>query len=223
MRVINQGYLIRGDISNTAILHNIADAARVCYHSEGGSSDEALVAKLIKSQHEAMLEHSYMTVYFTTDRAVANELVRHRMASFAQESTRYCNYSKEKFYHEVCFIAPIWLEPTSPEFNAWAASCMEAEREYFEMLKNGATTEEARDVLPLSTATKIVVTANMREWRHILALRAAGVTGKPHPKMKALMRPLLEELATAQPVLFGDIHAIMLDNERTAAKAKEEN
>lgn len=223
MRVINQGYLIRGDISNTAILRNIADAARVCYHTEGGSSDEALVAKLIKSQHEAMLEHSYMTVYFTTDRAVANELVRHRMASFAQESTRYCNYSKEKFYHEVCFIAPIWLEPTSPEFNAWAASCMEAEREYFEMLKNGATTEEARDVLPLSTATQIVVTANMREWRHILALRAAGVTGKPHPKMKALMRPLLEELATAQPVLFGDIHAQMLDNERTAAKAKEEN
>lgn len=223
MRVINQGYLIRGDISNTAILRNIADAARVCYHTEGGSSDEALVAKLIKSQHEAMLEHSYMTVYFTTDRAVANELVRHRMASFAQESTRYCNYSKEKFYHEVCFIAPIWLEPTSPEFNSWAASCMEAEREYFEMLKNGATTEEARDVLPLSTATQIVVTANMREWRHILALRAAGVTGKPHPKMKALMRPLLEELATAQPVLFGDINAIMLDNERTAAKAKEEN
>lgn len=214
MRVINQSYLIRGDIANTSVLHNIADAARVCYRTESGSSDEVLVARLIKSQHEAMLEHSYMTVDFTTDRAVANELVRHRMASFAQESTRYCNYSKEKFNHEVTFIAPIDLVPLSPEFNSWAASCMEAEREYFEMLEKGATTEEARDVLPLSTATRIVVTANMREWRHILALRAAGVTGKPHPKMKALMKPLLEELAKAQPVLFGDIHAMMLDNEK---------
>lgn len=218
MRVINQSYLIRGDIANTAVLHNIADAARVCYRTESGSSDEALVARLIKSQHEAMLEHSYMTVYFTTDRAVANELVRHRLASFAQESTRYCNYSKEKFGHEVTFIAPIGLAPLSPEFNSWAAACMEAEREYFEMLRKGATTEEARDVLPLSTATRIVVTANMREWRHILALRAAGVTGKPHPKMKALMKPLLEELAKAQPVLFGDIHAMMLDNEKEEKK-----
>lgn len=218
MRVINQSYLIRGDIANTAVLHNIADAARVCYRTESGSSDEALVARLIKSQHEAMLEHSYMTVYFTTDRAVANELVRHRLASFAQESTRYCNYSKEKFDHEVTFIAPIGLAPLSPEFNSWAASCMEAEREYFEMLRKGATTEEARDVLPLSTSTRIVVTANIREWRHILALRAAGVTGKPHPKMKALMKPLLEELAKAQPVLFGDIHAMMLDNEKEDRK-----
>lgn len=214
MRVISQSYLIRGDISNTSVLHNIADAARVCYQTTSGTPDDILVAKLIKAQHEAMLEHSYMTVYFTTDRGVANELVRHRIASFAQESTRYCNYSKEKFDGEVKFIAPIGMEPRSPAFNSWAASCMEAEREYFDILKRGGTTEEARDVLPLSTATKIVVTANIREWRHILALRAAGVTGKPHPKMKALMKPLLEELAKAQPVLFGDIHTLMLDKEK---------
>lgn len=218
MRVIPQSYLIRGDIRDGAILHNIADAARVCYQSVGKSSDDILVAKLIQSQHEAMLEHAYMTVYFTTDRGVANELVRHRIASYAQESTRYCNYSKEKFGREIRFISPINIAPMSKAFNAWAAACMECEREYFNMLDNGATTEEARDILPISTATQVVCTANMREWRHILALRAAGVTGKPHPKMKALMKPLLEELANAQPVLFGDIHSAMLDKEKEDAK-----
>ena len=209
MRVVRQSYKILGDIHSSAFIHRIAQAARTCYQSDSGvgddAKDESLVRRLIFSGHEAMLEHAGLTVEFLTDRGVANELVRHRVASFAQESTRYCNYSKGKFDGEISVIAPETLMVPSKAFQCWATACMEAEREYLAMLESGASVEDARDVLPLCLATHIVVTANIREWRHIFKLRALGTTGKPHPKMQALMKPLYDELAAAQPALFGDL------------------
>lgn len=213
MIVAKQRYYILADLSSEQpFVSRIANAARTCYKAEVVNDpeqkfklDKKLVKRLIESNHEAMLEHATLSVLFQTDRAVANELVRHRLASFAQESTRYVNYSKDKFEHSIRVIAPVELDVNIPAFRCWVHACMTAEREYFAMLESGATTEEARDVLPLCTATDIIMTTNIREWRHVLNLRAAGTTGKPHPKMKALMDPLLEELKEKLPTLFSDI------------------
>lgn len=214
MKVVKQRHDIIGDLSSERpFLSRVANAARTCYKSEPvglapeekEELDRKLVRRLIENGHEAMLEHAWLTVIFVTDRAVANELVRHRLSSFAQESSRYVNYAKDKFGSEIQVIAPVGLDISSKAGQCWATACMEAEREYMAMLEAGATTEEARDILPLCTKTEIVVTTNLREWRHILNLRAAGATGKPHPKMKALMTPLLVELEEKLPTFFGDI------------------
>ena len=187
----------------------IEDAARVCYKSEGNVSNgsaERIIKKLIESGHEAMLEHSSLTVKFIVDRGISHEIVRHRLANFAQESTRYCNYSQDKFEHEITVIRPCFLDDNSTgKYNTWCRAMVAAENAYFTLLDQGCTPQEARDVLPTSLKTELVVTANYREWRHILKLRAAGTTGKPHPQMVEVMLPLLKELQTKIPVVFDDI------------------
>lgn len=156
--------------------------------------------------HEAMLEHFSFSVKFTVDRGVSHELVRHRIASFAQESTRYCNYGHEG---EISVIEPFYLkECRSKEpwkYNAWVEACCKAEDRYLCLLEWGASPQEARAVLPNSLKTEIVVTANLREWRNIFKLRAVGVTGKPHPQMLEVMVPLLEEVKRQIPVVFDDL------------------
>lgn len=149
---------------------------------------------------EERLIHQDLTVKFIVDRAVANELVRHRDCSFAQESTRFCNYSKDKFGNEITVIEPcFWIKDRSEEDNTmhdyWVGVCEDSEAMYFQLLRNGATPQEARSVLPHSTKTEIFVTTNIREWIHILELRALGTTGKPHPQMEEVMKPLAKELA----------------------------
>ena len=124
------------------------------------------------------------------------------MASFAQESQRYCNYGKDKFGKEVTFIKPCFYDIGSKEFSIWEHACREAEKYYFELLKIDNRPEEARSVLPNSTKTEIIVTANLREWRHILKLRTAP---NAHPQMRELMLPLLQELKTKIPIIFDDI------------------
>lgn len=187
-------------------LMDIERAARTCYRSEDKIEDQAvsakkLIKKLIESGHEAMLEHGYLSVEFICDRAIANEIVRHRLASFAQESTRYCNYGKDKFGNEISVINP-GLEEGSYEWNIWYSLCKTCEMAYMEMLDKGVTPEIARAVLPLSLATKIVVTANYREWRHILKLRTDS---HAHPQIRELMTPLLDELEERIPIIFDDI------------------
>ena len=208
MRVINAGYEIISDLNGAEILKHIERCARVCYKSEDRITDgsaEKMVAALIRSGHEAMLEHYSFTVKFICDRGIANELVRHRIASFAQESSRYCCYAKDKFGKELTFINPCFWKPDSDNYARWFHEMDEAEKTYLAMIEDGATPEQARDILPMSIKTEIVMTANLREWRHFLKLRAEGVTGKPHPQMLEITIPFLKELKQKIPVVFDDI------------------
>ena len=200
----------------------IESIGRVCYKSndkitQDGESAKKFVTTLIKSKHEAMLEHSCLSVLFTVDRGVSHEQVRHRIASFAQESTRYCNYGKDKFGKEINVID---LEPgirndpgmqkllevdIANIMNEWLCAMEDAERHYMKMIDLGATPQIARSVLPQSTKTEITITANYREWRHFFKLRAVGATGKPHPQMVEVAEPLLCEVSKRIPIVFDDI------------------
>jgi thymidylate synthase (FAD) len=212
MKAIEAGYEILDPISVDGIeeLKKIERAARTCYKSEDkitedGSSARKMVAGLIKSGHEAMLEHGGLTVRFVCDRGVSHELVRHRMASFAQESTRYCNYSKDKFGNELTFVMPTLYKDDFMEdeaWNCWVETMKKCEESYMKLIKMGVSPQMARSVLPNSLKTEVVVTANWREWRHILSLRCAP---DAHPDIRCLMIDLLEELHDKIPVLFDDI------------------
>jgi thymidylate synthase (FAD) len=159
------------------------------------------------------LIHQDLSVKFTSDLLIQRELVRHRDASFAGESTRYCNYSLDKFGNEITVIEPCFLEEDTEAYGEWKNGCEEAEKYYFSLLNQGLTPEKARDVLPAATKCDTVVTANIREWIHILELRALGTTGKPHPKMLEIMVPLAKELATGLLSEFTCIDSVnkMLD------------
>lgn len=214
MKLIRPSYEILTPLDGAGILKNIEAIGRVCYKSEAlikEGSAEKLVQKLIDSKHESVLEHAYMTVKFICDRGVSHELVRHRIASFTQESTRYCNYSKDGFGNELTFILPPWVSDADisrmsidPARGAeiWYEAMLDAEGAYLGLLRLGWKPEQARDVLPVSVKTEIVVTANLREWRTIFAQRAAKTA---HPQMRELMVPLLAELKSAVPVMFDDI------------------
>lgn len=208
MQAIKAYTQIYNDFDGQKILEKIEKVARTCYKSEGKiqeGSAAKMVASLIKSGHEAMLEHASVTVKFVVDRGISHELVRHRLASFAQESTRYCNYSKDDFGSEITFIIPEYLEYKSEGWNIWKESMKQAEAAYFKMLDFGLSPQQARAVLPNSLKTEVVMTANLREWRHFFKLRALGTTGKPHPQMLEVTVPLLEDFKQMIPVVFDDL------------------
>lgn len=208
MQAIKPYTQIYKDFDGQKVLQKIEAAARTCYKSEGKiqeGSAAKLVAGLIKSGHEAMLEHASVTVKFVVDRGISHELVRHRLASFAQESTRYCNYSKDDFGSEITFIIPDYLEYKSEGWNIWKESMKQAEDAYFKMLDFGLSPQQARAVLPNSLKTEVVMTANLREWRHFFKLRALGTTGKLHPQMLEVAVPLLEDMKNLIPVVFDDL------------------
>ena len=208
MKIINAGFQILSDINGMEMLKNIEYIARTCYKSEGMMTDLSavkMVKSLIDRGHEAMLEHEKISVKFIVDRGVSHELVRHRVASYAQESTRYCNYSKDKFGNEITVIKPCFLDEDTENYRIWKSSCEAAEKAYFAMLDNDATPQEARSVLPNSLKTEICMTANLREWRHFFKLRALGITGKPHPQMLEVTVPLLAEFKALIPVVFDDL------------------
>ena len=220
MKIIEPKYEILTDISEGGIkeLQQIERVARVCYKSEDkitqdGESAKKLVGFLVKQEHEAMLEHSQLSVLFTCDRGVANELVRHRIASFAQESTRYCNYSKEKFGGELSFVMPSYIQEGTQEMLAWADACQGAEDAYLYMVDDRKMRpEQARCVLPLCLKTEIVVTTNYREWRNIFKLRTPVAA---HPQMRELMCPLLKEVQKKIPVVFDDIYTFWPADDQT--------
>lgn len=207
MKLIHASYEIMTPINAKDIYQMLEKAGRTCYKSEDKiteESSEKFVRAIVKRGHEAMLEHASLTVRFIVDRGVSHELVRHRIASFAQESTRYNNYSQDKFGNELTFIRPAW-HIDFPGYVVWHEAMKNAEKAYFDMLASGCTPEEARSVLPNSLKTEVVMTCNLREWRHFLKLRAAGVTGKPHPQMLEVAVPLLNELREKLPAVFEDI------------------
>lgn len=209
MRIIDPSYEILTEISEGGIkeLQHIEKIGRVCYKSEDkitedGESAKKFVKMLIGRGHEAMIEHSSLSVKFIVDRGVSHELVRHRIASFAQESTRYCNYSKDKFDNGITFIKPFFFEEGTQNYKEWIWAMNMAEKAYLQMLSDGATPQEARSVLPNSTKTEITITANYREWRNFFKLRTAKAA---HPQMQEVTRPLLKELKTILPIIFDDI------------------
>ena len=205
MKVIDARYEILDKIDGMEVLKKIERVARTCYKSEDyikEGSAERLVKSLIDRGHEAMLEHYSFSIKFICDRGVSHEIVRHRVASFAQESTRYCNYSKDKFGNELTFIKPCFWDEYSPCMEIWQQDAKQSEVKYFELLEMGATPEQARSVLPNSIKTEVVMTANLREWRHFLKLRTAQAA---HPQMRELTIPLLKELKEKIPVIFDDI------------------
>ena len=207
MKIINASTEILTPITGNE-LQRIEYAGRTCYKSEDKITDDSakkFVENLIKRGHEAMLEHSSLSVKFICDRGVSHELVRHRLASFAQESTRYCNYSQDKFGKELTFIKPKFFEEGTDSYKYWENAMADAENYYFSMLDFGCTPQEARSVLPNSIKTEIVMTANYREWRHFFWLRAARKTGPAHPQMEELTVPLLYEVSGLIPVVFDDI------------------
>lgn len=145
-------------------------------------------------REQEIMKHRTHTVLFVCDRGVSHELVRHRPCSFAQESTRYCNYSQGKFDNEITVIEPFFFDKDSLLYNDWEVLCFTSEKAYLAMLEAGATPQEARSVLPNSLKTEIIMTCNETEWQHIVNLRAKGTTGAPHPQMKEIMQPWYEEL-----------------------------
>ena len=188
-----------------AILANIATAGRVCYQSEPKTDDATFVRNLIKRGHESVLEHEKISVRIICDRGVSHELVRHRIASYSQESTRYCNYSKDKFGNELTFIRPPWVPEEfggNQAARAWKQAMQYAEFYYLKLLEMGWKPEQARTILPNSLKTEIVVTMNLREWRHFFRLRCAPAA---HPQMRQIANMLLEGFRECVPVIFDDV------------------
>lgn len=204
MRIIKPSFELMTPVDGQSIMAHLEQCGRVCYKSEDRIADgsaEKFLANIVKRGHEAVLEHYSFTVKFIVDRGVSHEIVRHRLASYCQESTRYCNYSRDSFGSEITVIAPLYLEGT-PGWTLWKHSCEVAERYYFGLLDWGCTPQEARAVLPTSLKTEVVMTANIREWRHFLRLRTSAAA---HPQIREVAVPLLHELQRRVPVLFDDI------------------
>lgn len=199
--------------SANTVMARIELAGRVCYKSEEKITEDSAAkfcANIVKSGHDSVLEHSNITVKFVCDRGVSHELVRHRLMSPSQESTRYCNYARKG----ITFVIPPWvhIQPgvydkdnyQSVPFTPWYNAMLVAEASYNILIEKGWTPQQARSVLPNSLKTEVVVTANVREWRHIFRMRTgAGV----HPQMAELMVPLLRVFTIHAPILFEDIKA----------------
>ena len=205
MKIIEPKYEIIDKINGNEILKKIELFGRVCYKSEELITDgsaEKFVNMILKNGHESVLEHEKISVRFICDRGVTHEIVRHRIASYSQESTRYCNYCKDKFGNELTFIKPLFWNEKTEEFTLWKRAMENVEKVYFEMISLGASPQEARSILPNSLKTEIIVTMNLREWRHFFKLR----TGKrAHPQMREITIPLLNEMKEKIPIVFDDI------------------
>ena len=196
------------------VLDTIERVGRTCYKSEDKMTEfsaEDFVRRLIKRGHEAMIEHGSVTLRFINDRGVSHEEVRHRIASFGQESTRYCNYSTDKFNGEVTYIdiergmeldatvSKLPFEVKLAIIHEWMVACLDAERHYLRMLELGATPQIARSVLNTSTKTEICITMNFREWRHFIRLRNDPTA---HPQMREVAQQVLDMLYEKYPVFF---------------------
>lgn len=208
MQIISPSFELLSYTPNLTKL--IEECGRVCWKSEDKireGSDVKFIEMLKGVNHASVLEHGSITVRFICDRGVSHELVRHRIASFSQESTRYCNYSKDKYSNEITVIEPFFYgkDRETGEFALWRYSCEVAERVYLQLLEKGSKAQEARSVLPNSLKTEIVVTANPREWIHILALRTSNAA---HPQIRQIMSPLLKVFRTKWPAIFNDIGSI---------------
>lgn len=205
MKIIKPWFEILDEIDGEDVLKRIERIGRVCYKSEERITDDSarkFVASILKSGHESVIEHEKISVRIVCDRGVTHEIVRHRIASYSQESTRYCNYSKEKFGKELTLIKPLFWEEDSIEFKMWMDAMQIIEDTYNKLIEAGAEPQQARSILPNSLKTEIVVTMNLREWRHFFQLRTAK---RAHPQMREVACAILEEFQNKIPIIFDDI------------------
>ena len=212
MRIVEPSYTILQMPDGNQILEHLERAARTCYKSEDKISDGSarkLIGRILQVNHESVLEHASVSVRIVCDRGISHEIVRHRLASFSQESTRYANYAKEKFGKEISVIRPFFWEEDSKEYALWLEAMEKAEAIYLAMLEVGARPQEARSVLPNSLKTEIVVTANLREWRHIFKLRCASPA---HPQIRQVMLPMLASFHERIPVVFDDLYEMFRED-----------
>lgn len=193
-------------------LSEICDGARLCYKAPE-LTNRADMERFVRDlrdrdkthPHHSPFEHSILSVTFTTNRGVSHELVRHRLISPNQESTRYCNYSRGKYDYNVRFIRDTSIRPE--DIKDWMDDCESCERRYFRRLAKGYTPDTARGVLNNDVKTEIKITANYREWRHIFNLRCDDTHA--HYQMVELMTPLLEEVTNELPCVFDDINGLV--------------
>ena len=200
VKIIKASYVIDLIEEPLEMLKRIERAGRVCYKSEDKITDTSyvdMIKRLIKSAHHSVLEHGIISVKFITDRGILAELTRHRIASFSAESSRYCNYSKDKFGNEITFIQPDFKLSPQDEYLLF-----QIEKHYLNRLADGLSPQQARYFLPNGLKTEIVMTCNLREWRHIFLLRTSP---KAHPQMRELMIPLLQDFKDLIPIVFYDI------------------
>lgn len=187
------------------IMKNLERACRTCYRSEGLITEDSykkLLKNCINRGHESVLEHEKITVRMVCDIGVYKDLTRHRFGSFSIESTRYCNYGKDKFDNEIKFIKPCNIEESTEEYTEWQWCLSQIEESYMKMTELGCTPDQMRMILPHSTAAEVTMTANIREWRHILDLRTKKMT---HPAIRQLLIPLLLKFKYTMPELFDEI------------------
>lgn len=208
MRIIEPNVEILSDINSDIISKNLELYGRVCYKSEDKITKDSankFIQMLIKNGHESVLEHEKVTVKFICDRGVSHEIVRHRIASYSQESTRYCNYNKEKFGNELTLIRPCFWDEEQEQYKIWKDTMQKIEDSYNSLILLGTSPEEARSILPNSLKTEIVVTMNMREMRHFLKLRTSH---RAHPQMREVACKLLRILKEKLPIIFVDIESV---------------
>lgn len=211
MRIVKPEVIVEDKVDGMQILRNLEKYGRVCYKSEGAITNDSakeFIAKAIRIGHHSIIEHEKITVRIICDRGITHEIVRHRIASYSQESTRYCNYGKGTFGKELTFIEPcFWpkknnLEhPDSNKMAYWVCAMEVAEKQYMKLLDGGASPQEARSVLPNSLKTEIIVTFNIREWRHFFKLRGGKAA---HPQMREVVKIAWEKLSALIPVVFDD-------------------
>lgn len=205
MRIIEPSIEVLDELDGYEILRKIERIGRVCYKSEEkitSESSKVFIGNILKSGHESVIEHEKVSVRFICDRGVSHEIVRHRIASYSQESTRYCNYSKDKFGKEITVIKPLFWKEDSQEYKVWYDAMLHSEQAYQHLIQMGAKPQEARSILPNSLKTEIVVTMNLREWRHFFKLRTAV---NAHPQMREIACMALDTLRTEIPIIFDDI------------------
>ena len=186
------------------IMKRIERACRTCYRSEDKISDESyknLLTNCLNRGHESVLEHEKITVRIYSDIGTYKDLTRHRFASFSVESTRYCSYNKDKYGNEIAVVNPVYIEDKEV-FETWKKAIEDMEKAYMKMKKLGASTDMCREILPHSTAAEYTMTANIREWKHILELRT---TNHVHPAIRQVLIPLLLLFKEQMPEIFGDI------------------
>ena len=205
MKVVKPSFEFIDEINADKLLRTIEMVGRVCYKSETNikeGSANKFVENIIQSGHESVIEHEKISVKIICDRGVTHEIVRHRIASYSQESTRYCNYNNEKFGKELTVIKPCFWHEDSEEYSLWVQTMQKIEDVYNLLIENGAKPQEARSILPNSLKSEIVVTMNLREWRHFFRLRTSP---KAHPQMREVACSLLDEFKKRIPVIFDDI------------------
>lgn len=205
MNIIKPYFVIESNIDQDYILKQIELAGRTAYKSEDKITEDSakdFVGMILKRGHLSVIEHQSVTVRVICDRGVSHEIVRHRLAAYTQESTRYCNYSKGKFRNEITVIEPCFWDKNDEKYKVWRAAMKHSEICYNRLIELGATPQEARSVLPNSLKTEIVMTMNLREWRHFFSMRTSSAA---HPQMREIAVPLLSEFKRRIPIIFDDL------------------